>query len=98
MAIGLTPADGAKGPAEPPQTPLVQAPTPETSDGDIALVKSAIENVRRGAASKASEIEASIFDPVAFIIAILVAVIVLVLYPNRPALLMQGGAAGGARA
>ena len=65
MAIGLTPADGAKGPAEPPQTPLVQAPTPETSDGDIALVKSAIENVRRGATSKASEIEASIFDPVA---------------------------------
>ena len=65
MAIGLTPADGVKGPAEPPQAPLVQAPTPETSDGDIALVKSAIENVRRGATNKASEIEASIFDPVA---------------------------------
>jgi hypothetical protein len=45
-----------------------------------------------------TQITLSIFDPVAFIIAILVAVLVLVLYPNRPALLMQGGAAGGARA
>jgi hypothetical protein len=36
------------------------------------------------------------FDIVGFIIAILVAVIILVLYPNKPALWMQGGA--GARA
>ena len=34
------------------------------------------------------------FDPVAFIIAILVAVLILVLYPNKPALWMQGGASG----
>jgi hypothetical protein len=38
------------------------------------------------------------FDFVAFIIAILVAVLVLVLYPNKPALWMQGGASSGARA
>ena len=39
------------------------------------------------------------FDIIPFIIAILVAVIVLVLYPNKPALWMQGGAKmGGARA
>lgn len=36
------------------------------------------------------------FDIVAFIIAILAAVLILVLYPNKPALWMQGGA--GARA
>jgi hypothetical protein len=34
------------------------------------------------------------FDIIAFIIAILVAVMVLVLYPNKPALWMQGGASG----
>ena len=38
------------------------------------------------------------FDIVAFIVGILVAVLVLVLYPNKPALWMQGGAHGGARA
>jgi hypothetical protein len=38
------------------------------------------------------------FDFVAFIIAILVAVLVLVLYPNKPALWMQGSASSGARA
>ena len=39
------------------------------------------------------------FDIVPFIIAIIVAVIVVVLYPNKPALWMQGGAKmGGARA
>jgi len=39
------------------------------------------------------------FDIIPFIIAILVAVIVLILYPNKPALWMQGGAKmGGARA
>lgn len=39
-----------------------------------------------------------VFDLIAFIIAILVAVIVLVLYPNKPALWMQGGSPSGARA
>jgi hypothetical protein len=38
------------------------------------------------------------FDIVAFAIAILVAVLVLVLYPNKPALWMQSGTASGARA
>lgn len=38
------------------------------------------------------------FDIIPFIIAILVAVLVLVLYPNKPALWMQGGKMGGARA
>jgi hypothetical protein len=37
------------------------------------------------------------FDIIPFIIAILVAVIVLVLYPNKPALWMQGSKMGGAR-
>jgi hypothetical protein len=43
-----------------------------------------------------TQIAISQFDIVGFIIAILVAVIILVLYPNKPALWMQGGA--GARA
>ena len=34
------------------------------------------------------------FDILAFIIGILVAVLILVLYPNKPALWMQGGASG----
>jgi soluble lytic murein transglycosylase len=58
------PRDAGK-PQDEPLAPLAEAPTPGTSDADIALVKSAIENVRRGAASKATEIEASISDPVA---------------------------------
>ncbi|HXI95482.1 MAG TPA: hypothetical protein VNG04_05120, partial [Candidatus Acidoferrum sp.] len=38
------------------------------------------------------------FDIIPFIIAILVAAIVLVLYPNKPALWMQGTKMGGAGA
>lgn len=38
------------------------------------------------------------FDIVGFVIGILVAVLILVLYPNKPALWMQGGAGVGARA
>ena len=38
------------------------------------------------------------FDIISFVIAILVAVLVLVLYPNKPALWMQGGMSSGARA
>jgi hypothetical protein len=38
------------------------------------------------------------FDIVSFIIGILVAVVILVLYPNKPALWMQGGSGMGARA
>jgi hypothetical protein len=43
-----------------------------------------------------TQITISRFDIVAFIIAILAAVLILVLYPNKPALWMQGGM--GARA
>lgn len=35
------------------------------------------------------------FDIIAFVIAILVAVLLMVLYPNKPALWMQGGKVGG---
>ncbi|MHB8589489.1 MAG: hypothetical protein ACYDA0_11635 [Candidatus Dormibacteraceae bacterium] len=38
------------------------------------------------------------FDVIPFVIAILVAVLVLVLYPNKPALWMQDSKMGGARA
>ena len=38
------------------------------------------------------------FDILGFIIGILVAVLILVLYPNKPALWMQGGMSSGARA
>ena len=45
-----------------------------------------------------TQIAISQFDIVGFIIAILVAVIILVLYPNKPALWMQTGTTSGARA
>jgi hypothetical protein len=46
-----------------------------------------------------SQVALGRFDIVAFIVAILVAVIILVLYPNKPALWMQGNSTmGGARA
>jgi hypothetical protein len=45
-----------------------------------------------------SQISIGKFDIVAFIISILVAVLVLVLYPNKPALWMQGSTTSGARA
>jgi len=45
-----------------------------------------------------TQITISRFDIVSFIIAILAAVLVLVLYPNKPALWMQGGMSSGARA
>ena len=41
-----------------------------------------------------SQISIGKFDIVAFIIGIIVAVLILVLYPNKPALWMQGGASG----
>jgi soluble lytic murein transglycosylase len=47
-----------------PQPPLAQAP-PQTSDAEIALVKSAIDSLRGGGADKATRIEANISDPVA---------------------------------
>jgi soluble lytic murein transglycosylase len=49
----------------PSKVPLAQAPTPETSDADIALVKHALDAVRSTGANEATRIEASISDPVA---------------------------------
>jgi soluble lytic murein transglycosylase len=51
--------------AKPPAVPPAQAPTPQTSDPDVALVKSAIDSLRSGDADKATRIEAPISDPVA---------------------------------
>ena len=44
---------------------MEQASSQESSDPDIALVRKAIDSLRRGSASKATEIEASISDPAA---------------------------------
>src|SRR5262249_7430481 len=48
-----------------PQIPPVSGPTPETSQPEIARVKSAIEALRHGGASKATEVAVTISDPVA---------------------------------
>jgi peptidoglycan lytic transglycosylase len=48
-----------------PQIPLAQGPAPQTSAADIALVKSAVEALRHGGASKATEVAGGISDPVA---------------------------------
>jgi hypothetical protein len=45
-----------------------------------------------------SQIALGRFDIIAFIVAIIVAVMLIVLYPNKPALWMQGSKMGGARA
>ena len=45
-----------------------------------------------------TQVTIGVFDIVGFIIGILVAVLILVLYPNKPALWMQGGMGSGARA
>jgi soluble lytic murein transglycosylase len=45
--------------------PLAQAPTPETSDADVALVRRAIDSLRSSGADNATRIEATISDPVA---------------------------------
>src|SRR5262249_32960399 len=47
-----------------PQIPLAPGPAPQTSDAEIAHVKSAIEALRHGGASKATEVAATISDPV----------------------------------
>ncbi|MFL6797570.1 MAG: lytic transglycosylase domain-containing protein [Xanthobacteraceae bacterium] len=48
-----------------PQIPLAEGTRPQTSEADIALVKSAIESLRKGGASKAAEVAEQISDPVA---------------------------------
>ena len=45
--------------------PLAQGPAPQTPEAEVALVKSAIGALRRGGASKATEVAATISDPVA---------------------------------
>jgi len=50
---------------QPPAVPLAQTPTPQTSDPDVALVKSAIDSLRSGGADKATGVQATISDPVA---------------------------------
>jgi soluble lytic murein transglycosylase len=50
---------------QPPAVPLAQTPTPQTSDPDVALVKSAIDSLRSGGADKATDVQATISDPVA---------------------------------
>ena len=47
------------------QIPLAQGPEPQTSEAEIALVKSAIEGLRKGGAGKATDVQATISDPAA---------------------------------
>ena len=47
------------------QVPLAQGPTPQTSEAEIALVKSAIAALRSGGVGKATPVQATISDPVA---------------------------------
>ena len=51
--------------SRPPTVPLAQAPASDASDADVALVRSAIDSLRSGGASKATSVEATISDPVA---------------------------------
>ena len=54
------------GEAQPPSAPLAaQAPALHASEADVALVKSTIETLRKGGASKATAVAAGISDPVA---------------------------------
>ena len=57
--------DTGTGEAQPPSAPLAQAPALHASEADVALVKSAIETLRKGGASKATAVAAGISDPVA---------------------------------
>ncbi len=47
------------------QIPLAPGPTPQISEAEIARVKGAIEALRSGGASKATDVAAAISDPVA---------------------------------
>jgi peptidoglycan lytic transglycosylase len=53
------------GELEPSTVSSLLTPPPETSDGDVALVRKAIDGLRRGGADKATQIEATISDPAA---------------------------------
>jgi soluble lytic murein transglycosylase len=47
------------------QVPLAKGPAPQIPESDVALVKSALEGLRSGGASKATSIQAGISDPIA---------------------------------
>ncbi len=68
-AEGADSSSQASAPARPrispSKVPLAQAPTLETLDADIALVKRAIDALRSRGADEATRIESSISDPVA---------------------------------
>jgi soluble lytic murein transglycosylase len=64
-AAASGPRDGRKGPPQRPTVPLAPAPTPETSDTDLALVRRAIDSLRSSGADNATRVEATISDPVA---------------------------------
>jgi soluble lytic murein transglycosylase len=64
-AAASGPRGAGTGLLQPPAVPRAQAPTPQISDPEIALVKSAIDSLRSGGADKATRIEATISDPVA---------------------------------
>jgi soluble lytic murein transglycosylase len=57
--------ENGTGEAQPPSMPLAQAPALHTSEADVALVKNAIDTLRKGGASKATSVAAGISDPVA---------------------------------
>jgi soluble lytic murein transglycosylase len=59
------PRGAGTGLPQPPAVPPAQVPTPQTSDAEIALVKSAIESLRGGDADRATRVQATISDPVA---------------------------------
>jgi soluble lytic murein transglycosylase len=59
------PRGAGTGLPQPPTVPLAQAKTPQTSDPDVALVKSAIDSLRSGDADKATRVQGTISDPVA---------------------------------
>jgi soluble lytic murein transglycosylase len=59
------PASGARDARELPTEPPAQALIPETPEADVALVRSAIDSLRRGGADKATQVAATISDPVA---------------------------------
>jgi peptidoglycan lytic transglycosylase len=63
-AAASGPRGGGTGSPQPPAVPLAQT-LPQSSDGEIALVKSAIDSLRGGGADKATRIGVNISDPVA---------------------------------
>jgi soluble lytic murein transglycosylase len=48
-----------------PQIPLAQGPSPETPESEIALVRNTLDTLRKGGASKATEVATAITDPAA---------------------------------